>query len=493
MSKQIRHRKSASKIAAALCLISSGAATAGEIAPTLVKTTTPIRVRSAAVHPNRPSRQVAAVVPVQREQTQRDQNVAIQSNPNVDQSFQANAELRKLLEPDSSISLNPHMSPGEMGVPRTNRFVELQSDDTTDRTRSSSTTRSAAVLQRSQRRYGTIQKNPLVVDTPPTLRRFDLDEVPLVLPATVPGDSPADYLVAREQPLPARPVEDLDQTLDMLSIQSGTPSEIRGAARDVGFGMLAIDQIGQHLSDLASDDIAMPSPSVQRYSTDLVLPNGLAAGLLSSEMDDSLRHQLSAVESTSLVEGDVPPLPSTLPSTLPSPHHTAIGVRPGRTVANRTPASRVHASNMPGRNVSDRVSVEPPEAISISQALDAASAEITATGRESAGQSNLPSPFRPNPSAQTAMEVDELIAASTRNEKKNTVQPKPDPSDAKPSLVQRFSSWSKGLSNKSHSSNQPSSSKSVSVRIAEKPVDNSASGMPKKRSGGILGQWLKTR
>ncbi|MCA9137808.1 MAG: hypothetical protein KDB00_13645, partial [Planctomycetales bacterium] len=305
MSKRNRHGKSASKLAAALCLISSGTAAAGEIAPTIVKTTTPIRVRSAAV-PTTGSSRHAATIPT----AHREESATPVSRSSVEQTSRSNDELRVLLEPDRSVSLNPHMSSGELGAPRTNQFVELRSERPSGPPVGVSTTRSAAVPQRNQTRRGTIQKNPLVVDTPPSLRRFGVDEVPLVLPPTTPTESPADFLVAREQPLPARPVEDLDETLDILSIQDDDELFIRGAARDSGFGMLAIDQIGQNIGSSADGDAGVSYAPVQRYGNDLVLPNGLAAGLLSSELDDSLRQQLSTVESNNLVEDDVPPLPS---------------------------------------------------------------------------------------------------------------------------------------------------------------------------------------
>ena len=439
MSKLIRHGKSVSKLASALCLLSAGAATAGGNVPKLVKTTTPIRVKPDATRGITP--QFSFPVDASRSNL---------TGGKLQRLSDDSPALRRLLEPDHSTSLNPLVRQTAVGVPRTNQFVELQGDITTDKSRKVSNTRSAPIPQRKRHRRGAIQKNPLVVDAPPKLRRFSVEERPLIVPTIDQENLSEGVLVAREQPMPSQPVANLDQALEALSTQSANELAIRGAAQESGFGMLAIDQIGDHVGTSNSDDSEISYPPLERFATDLVLPQGQLPDSESGAMTNTFRNQLGSIETSGLIDLTVPPLP---PPTQPSSSAASVSV--SRATSDMAP----RVARTSSRRTSQLGSI--------------------------ASQPKLPSPFRPNLDGQVALEVDELIAASAAQQKPAT-QLEPPKVAQKPSLTQRFSVWSKRLT----SSRKESPSKSASSRLPNDPSNFGTTPTISKRSGGILTQWL---
>ena len=449
MSQKIRRGKSATKLATALCILSSGVATAGENVPKLVKTTTPIRVKPEIMRGTPfalPSSAFSGdLMAISQGQPPKLRQVS-------DQDF----GLRGLLEPSLPTRYDEREIKDGRGAQRTNRFVELQSDYPSPKGRKFAATRSAAIPRRSQHKTGEIQTNPLVVDAPPTLRRFPVQERPLIVPMHNP-DHPADApLVAREERLSQRKVEDLDQAFDLLSIDSNDEVAIRGAARDGGFGMLAIDQIGEHLSKPADDDPASLYPPVKRFATDLVLPTNKDQSSAST-----FRDQLIAAAEETIVDQDVPLLPppdeSSTPDSAPAP-----GSTPTNSIASASDAfgqdGLLEQTPHPGAAETD----SNPE-VFLDQALR-------------------------NHSGKVAMNVDELIAANStqQNARPSVTTENPSKVAKKPSLAQRLIGWSK----KTTTGDKPTRPKPAPTRATSDRTHSKNNTVRRKQSGGILTQWF---
>lgn len=281
MSLRNRRGNSTSQLATALCLLSSGAVVAGENVPKLVRTTVPIRVNS-EFHPG-----THLALPQQVRFYGLDV-VPKQPSPNLQQETDGGHTLRVLLGPNGR------------GAQRTNHFVEL---------RGSTASRFTVLPQRVRRDHGTIQANPLVVDAPPKLHRFPVNQRPPTLPMQSADDSLSSDLITREQRLSKRQVEGLDQTLELLSSAPDQQDVIRSAARHGGFGMLAIDQIGRHLPPAVGGDPKIAFPTLERFAT---APVPLANQRKSSQPNSSmktLRDHLGSAEPEMIVQQNVPQLP----------------------------------------------------------------------------------------------------------------------------------------------------------------------------------------
>lgn len=436
MSLQNRRHSAAAKLASALCILSAGGGSAiGGNVPKLIRTTSPIRVEPfPGFDQSQPSGQ------------------GVEQADSTHSVDPAARELRTLLDPNRSYSVDQEIKQTAGGAPRTNHFVELNSDGVIDTTRNYSRIRSAAVPQRDAHRRGAIQKNPLVVDSPPELRRFPVDERPLVLPKV---DAVDGILVAREQPLPPQPVADLEAALDVLSTEPDADDAIRGTARSGGFGMLAIDQIGDHLDDQVSTAPSIQHAPLRRFTTDLVLPPDEAFGLQSAAVGSSLRQQLGSVETDSLIDESL--------------------------IDDSTP-------QLPPPTVSDEEVAIAKSLELFGQAVESSSTASAAATQNMHGVSGHRVASRSNGSPRVALEVDELLAASSEQQPNVAAEQKPEQQVdvAKPSLVERFSSWSRRLT----SGRQSAENKAVSTRLPSGSSTTETTMAPPKRSGGILTQWL---
>ncbi|QDV85087.1 hypothetical protein [Planctomycetes bacterium TBK1r] len=421
MSISNRRGKSVAKLAAALCVLSTGVVPAdGSELPKLIRTTSPIRV---------------APVPVED---------------------------------------------GE----DTSRFAELGETGTTGITDKLPVARSAAIVQRTRNPQthplrldagrGEPLTNPLVVDAPPKLRRFRVEDYPLVMPTTDSQSSADEAVVDSQNALPARPVAELDAAVDVLSVQANPEPALLGTAINSGFGSLAIDQIGSHLDPPSTSGHAMDYPPLGRFSTDLVLPQGQPLGLHTPGMTSSFREQFGAIDSGHLIEDTSNPVGDAVPA-LPSPTSSA-------------------------------------EADAIARSLEVLGQGVTP--RAGAAAMEVAMKDRVNSDGRVALEVEELMAASSPQPEPS--EPELDASSPKPSLAEKFVGWSRRLTsgrtssqNKSVSTRLPSeraaSEPSASKPSASKPsasdlsvgepsagVTSSRQAAPpsRKRSGGILTQWL---
>ncbi|MEM6366109.1 MAG: hypothetical protein AAF745_16890 [Planctomycetota bacterium] len=154
-------------------------------------------------------------------------------------------------------------------------------------------------------REGAVQTNPLVRSPPPKLQQFrtedlradstTVDHSPISDSTKSQSTAVQELRIARKPTLAKRNIEDIDQVLDVLNTTTDTNTSSRSLASQSGFGMLAIDEIGSHLSSdhavgeqLATQAIKLPSP---------FQPN--QAGLKPVEVDDLIRHAKQQSKPTS--------------------------------------------------------------------------------------------------------------------------------------------------------------------------------------------------
>ncbi|WP_143543805.1 hypothetical protein [Rhodopirellula sp. MGV] len=139
------------------------------------------------------------------------------------------------------------------GVTRINRFVELHQYDHRP-TQLRHSTPSFQVAQRTatitpeESPTGVVRRNPMVVDAPPKLHQFHVDDNQLKIPVDPHHQPLAGALVVRQPELPERTVDDIDEVVELLSEGNDPTFDARSTANANGFGMMAIDQIGSHLS-----------------------------------------------------------------------------------------------------------------------------------------------------------------------------------------------------------------------------------------------------
>ncbi|MEO1529646.1 MAG: hypothetical protein AAFX06_29855 [Planctomycetota bacterium] len=252
------------------------------------------------------------------------------------------------------------------GVARTqiNRFVDL-SGEQPRRTRS---VPSIEIPSRSPKQAGNIQMNGLVADAPPKLRRFTTTQRNAIARSR---DQDVRDLVAKEVTMPARPLEDLDQALDALSSDQLTltppttalpaipNTPLRSTARRDGFGMLAIDQIGEHLE----------LHRVNENST-----TATASGA------DDLRQFLQAPTQR--------PTMTLAEPTAPADGDTAIDFKTRERSPSQMPLATVGLPQLPPPVRQDRM----------------------VSDRRLAADNTLPSPFEFDPNGEQPKEVDELVA-----------------------------------------------------------------------------------
>ena len=453
MSKKIRSGKSVATLASAVCLAASGLAHCGGIAPKLLKTTTPLRVETGET-PSAVTTPSAALRPaVKRHDAARDSS-------GLHRASGPTQPLRVFLGPAAGIETQSGVQQTSGGMPRTNHFFELRNEEDAKTTASAqatpSTTRSALIPPRKNYRLGQIQKNPLVVDVPPKLRQFDLQDRPLVLPESVATDPANGILIARDQPLPEPVIEDLDEALDVLSTETNDATMVRGTARNSGFGMLAIDQIGGHLEPTPTNLSQNDEAPITRYPADMVSqiksttkpkPDEVVANT-NPEANDSLRDQLNAFNDYGLIEDETPPLPA--PEATPQ----------DAAISKALELFPVESKPEP---------VTPSAEITTKQKLSS----TVGSGR------------------QIPMEVDELIAAETRKQAVGN-QADPDaiePAKKKTTWIQRLVSWpQKGKASPGSAKDSSSARKKPSA--ASKQETTQPAAAPQKRSGGMLDQWL---
>lgn len=230
--------RAATQIIVPLLLVSP-VISAGESMPVLIKPSKPIRVDSHRTEFSVPQNAKA----IGRKTT-----------------VPAGDQLRELLDlPDETTS-----EPGQVGRTQVNRFVDL----TDPPRRSNSSVPSVELPSRqSSESSGAVRTNALVADTPPKLRRFTPAQRSAI--ARQHRDE-IRGLVAKEVTMPARPFEGLDQAFDALKTNASSTTDplpidnetLRSAARHDGFGMLALDQIGDHLTLQPANNSAEPSSAV---------------------------------------------------------------------------------------------------------------------------------------------------------------------------------------------------------------------------------------
>ncbi|MCS7467302.1 hypothetical protein NZK35_11670 [Stieleria sp. ICT_E10.1] len=417
MSISNRRGKSVAKLAAALCMLSTGVVPAdGSERPKLIKTTSPIRVDPVPVDDGGGTSRFAEL---------------------------GDAEL------------------GDAGV--------VGITDKLSAARTVAPARSAAIVQRTRSPQtqslrldagrGERLTNPLVVDAPPKLRRFRVEDYPLVMPTTDSQSAADEAVVDGQKVLPAQPVAELDAALDVLSVQTNPEPALLGTAINRGFGNLAIDQIGSHLEQPSSPGHTMDYPPLGRFSTDLVLPPGQPLGLHTPGMTSSFREQFGAVDIGHLIE-DTPEFVDDAVPALPSPTRS-------------------------------------PEADAIARPLQVLGQGVTPQAGAAAMEVALKD--RRDGDGRVALEVEELMAASSPQPEPS--EPEQDAGTPKPSLAEKFVGWSRRLT----SGRTSSQNKSVSARLpSERATGEPSAGEPsagstsprqaappsRKRSGGILAQWL---
>ena len=185
--------------------------------------------------------------------------------------------------------------------------------------------------------------------------------------------------------------------------------------------------------------------------TDLVLPSFDLERALEKDATDSLRGRLGTVDTESLIEAEIPQLPSSTDS-----------------LASDTTATSLDWFE----HELDTSDLAPEIAI----------AEIDTAASPPANR--IASAPHAAPPATVPLEIDELLAASastpdaTNSQTESRVE--------KPSLVERFAGWSKRLT----PGKQTQESKAVSMRLPPEQVENQPISHAQKRSGGILTQWL---
>ncbi|QDV41188.1 hypothetical protein Enr13x_10260 [Stieleria neptunia] len=421
MSISNRGGKSVAKLAAALCVLSTGVVPAdgGEL-PKLIRTTSPIRVAPAPVEDGEGTFRFAE------------------------------------LGETGATGITDTLPPARSAAPAP----------------SIAAARSAAIVQRPpnpQTRSlsldtgrGERLTNPLVVDAPPKLRRFRVQDYPLVMP-TIDSQSSADAEVDRRHVLPPQPVADLDAAMDVLSAQTNPEPALLGTAIQSGFGSLAIDQIGSHLEQPSSPGHTMDYPPLGRFSTDLVLPPGQPLELHTPGMTSSFREQFGTIDAGSLIE-DTSDLPDEAVPALPSPTGS-------------------------------------PQAAAIARSLQVLGQGATQPASPAAMEVALND--RGDGEGRVALEVEELLAASSQQAEDSGSESKSnqDVGSTKPSLAEKFVGWSRRLtSGRTSSQNQSVSTRLSSERSSDDssadtpsaggPTPRQTTPQPRKRSGGILTQWL---
>ncbi|QEG00524.1 hypothetical protein Mal15_45940 [Stieleria maiorica] len=461
MSISNRRGNSVAKLAAALCVLSTGASSADAAdVPQLVKTTVPVHVDSLP---------------------------AMADQGDVVRSVKRAALMRHVVQTPSPLarvavtSGSVHGRADRQGLPDQGMSVP---EGTVQQTASGESSpspiapaRSAAVPQRTHALRTGLQGNPLVADAPPQLRQFHVQPPQYVTPtrdSRFPSDgslvisppvSAGPPVSANSRATPPPPADDLDVALDALSVETSSAPAMIGTARGHGFGSLAIDQIGAHLDQSASADDTMNYPPLRRFATDLVMPPPSQSLKLQQPHPlhppgtvGAFREQLGAIDASKLNEALLPTLPSpTAAKDQDLPHRDAIArslqvlgqgpvSSPDRPAG--TPAMEVAMHNTPGKRAG------------------AKRAEAQSGGDD-----------------QNALRVDEWIAASAGHS--NPSDPDQDPEDSKPSLTEKFVGWSKRLTfGRTSSQDKP-----VSARLPSESSGIQATPS-RKRTGGILTQWL---
>ena len=418
MSISNRRSKSVAKLAAALCVLSTGAVAAdgGEF-PKLIRTTSPIRVDPVPVDNHEGTNRFAELGVVE----------------------------------DGAIGN------GVIGI--TAKLPATRSAAIVQRTRNPQTQSLSLDTGRGER-----LTNPLVVDAPPKLRRFRVQDYPLVMPTTDSQSSADGAVVDGGHALPQQPVAELDAALDVLSVQANPEPALLGTAINSGFGSLAIDQIGSHLEQPSSPGHRMDYPPLGRFSTDLVLPPGQPLGLHTPGMTSSFREQFGAVDIGHLIEDTSELVDDAVPA-LPSPTSS-------------------------------------PEADAIARSLQVLGQGVAPQTGAAAMEVAMKDPG--DSDGRVALEVEELLAASSSQPEPS--EPELDSSSPKPSLAEKFVGWSRRLtSGRTSSQNKSVSTRLPGERAASEPSagdlsagESSAGGTSprqvappsRKRSGGILTQWL---
>lgn len=446
-----RSKQQQARAALTMCIIGSaavhGLADGAESVPVLLRTTNPVRVST-------PLAQSSVSVPF--------------SMPSVSLRDQAAETLNATPSLESTESSTQNTTLGYdratkqirslgLGRTRVNRFVGFRTGSSADKHSELASNTNSSATSPSSWAAGEIQSNPLVVDAIPTLRRFSPDE-PARQSVSVSSqtlrdiESETGLRIARDSPLAVRNPDELDNTIDALSLDSSgsTGTALSETARDSGFGMLAIDQIGGHLS---RTDGFMPEADTviaKRFPNDSIagrkpLPYDFAGDdrdAASSASEGSLRGQLNRLESNRFAAEELPQLPP--------PKQSAI------TVSNMVRPPTTNASQSVNRR--DETVFDP-----------------------------LPSPYRPSPEGPVPREVEDLISSANRIGNLPEIADEALPE--KPSIADRFSSWAKRIKGGSKSKNtsdatrktQGSSSPTPTVKSKAKPT----------RSPGLFNRLFK--
>ena len=479
MLDRIRNRQSAICVASAFCLVSSNFVMAETNVPRLVRTTTRVRVNPSPIHLSKSplAARQSSITPSMALSSRRESRPADTQQP---------SDLREFLEPEQSSQLVAASHNSMPGKTRTNRFVELQTDPTTVTARKLSQTPSAAIPSRSRHRKGEIQRNPLVVNSPPKLARFPVEQRPLLL--TDDGAHPEEPLVIKPQALPEREIESIDDAVEALSLNDSLPKAltkdvIRNSARSGGFGMLAIDQIGSHL-DKPTTEQPSKVKNQSQFASGLELPSSHREAYA-----DSIRQQL---RSAPLPQLDALPAKSLPAKSLPAKSLSAESLSAQTLSAESLDGDRL--PKLPPPTMESQFAEQLP--VEASPEVESALAKLLSKEPNSDMVPNttsltddLSEPVVVGVPGDRPLEVEELIAATRvfskpdKGKKGHSPQPeiKTAPT-AKPTLTERLAGWTKKLG--------VTSGKNASSRASA--TNETVDAAPRSR-GGILDQIFKRR
>lgn len=373
--------------AIAVCVVGSaaqGLANNADIVPVLVRTTNPVRISD-------PPSQSADSIPF-----------SMPRDPVSSASLEVESSTEGTAPSTESTALGYNQATEAIrnlgrGKTRINRFVGFRTGtSTSDRKPNSASPETTSLTSWTS---GEIQSNPLVVDSPPKLRRFSPSEparqsVAVSSQTLETIESETGLRIAREVPVDRRDPADLDNVFDALSLDSIEPSNelLSDTARDSGFGLLAIDQIGRHLPNPIDSRQQASAAIAQRF------PNDAIAGRTNLSNDaESFRERLGYLDTNEFAaEGsNMEQLP-----TLPPPSDSEIA-----TLAEETSSPETNLDNE-----QDEVAFDP-----------------------------LPSPYRPSADGPVPLELEDLVNSA----RKLTTLPNlaEEPLPPKPSIADRLTSW----------------------------------------------------
>ena len=452
-------------------LLSSGPINGSDNVPKLVRTTSPIRVAQAPTHSFETERDQAAktLFPETSSNEVQSSGIPFALPDMADQGRTPSAELNRkasdqtletLLTPDRVVSLNQHHV-GSMGSDaastRINQFVETRVvEDLESETKEalkpyvsvpSATIPSRPTASRKSSQLGTVQSNPLVVDSPPQLRRFNANE-PMIPPSSIPSglleelESETGLRLAQNPHPGSSSMHGFQEASDALSIKNDTTVRTRKSARNSGFGMLAIDQIGQHLEDNNETETPSAILTGQRFPNDRVAlspkprnnstTNSQVAKEDSSASPESLREHLLQSTAGDLQDEKLPRLP------VPKPAQAE--------------------SDIPkiGMRRDDEPVYEP-----------------------------LPSPYRPSQTdTRVPREVDELVQSARSNTQVGERAKQLELTD-KPTLSKRLSDWANGFRPK-----KPDTTRSLE-RQTQNPAARPANESRNSARGGLFNRLFR--